>query len=124
MKITRFVPLIFTCLPNGYTHQAGNGISSLDLNGEVEEENSEEEEEERRRREASDRAILRAFREDESRRNAPLTQENAVRVMEAMRGVSFGGLAPDWAGRVPEDRWIDHLRRLRQSPQTTTTIQH
>ncbi|KAE8039350.1 hypothetical protein FH972_011771 [Carpinus fangiana] len=65
--------------------------------------------------------ILRAFREDESRRNAPLTPENATRVMEAMRGVSFGGVAPDWAGQVPEDQWIDRLRRLRQPPQRTST---
>ncbi|MED6179592.1 hypothetical protein PIB30_002417 [Stylosanthes scabra] len=114
----------FHQVPNGYCLQhngvAENGISSLDRNDVVEnksnssEDEEEEEEEERNRREE----IRRAFSEDESRRNAPLSEENATRVMEAMRGVSFGGVAPDWADRVPEDRWIDQLRRLRVSPST------
>lgn len=104
------------------SEEAENGISSLQINAEVEEKSSEDDGddgEEERMREAYDSAVLRAFREDESRRNAPLTPENAMRVMEAMRGVSFGGVAPDWAGRVPEDQWIDRLRRLRQSPRDT-----
>jgi hypothetical protein len=101
---------------------AENGIASLQVNDNVEEKSSEDEaEEEEEVREAPDSEILRAFREDESRRNAPLTPENATRVMEAMRGVSFGGVAPDWAGQVPEDQWIDRLRRLRQPPQRTST---
>lgn len=105
---------------------AENGIASLQVNDDVEEKSSEDEEEERMgpMREASDSDILRAFREDESRRNAPLTTENATRVMEAMRGVSFGGVAPDWVGQVPEDQWIDRLRRLRQPPQRTSSSLH
>ena len=61
----------------------------------------EEEEEEERMIEASESAIRRAFSEDENRRNAPLSAENAVRVMEAMRGVSFGGTVPAWAAQFP-----------------------
>ena len=107
---------------NGYyARQAENGISSLRLNDDVERSKSssenEEEEEEERTREAADSAVMRAFRDDENRRNAPLTQENAMRVMEAMRGVSFGGIAPDWADQVSESHWIDQLRRRRQPPQ-------
>ncbi|XP_057723947.1 uncharacterized protein LOC130939896 [Arachis stenosperma] len=98
---------------NGINGVAENGIWSLDQNDVVYEEEEEEEEERNRREE-----IRRAFSEDENRRNAPLSEENATRVMEAMRGVSFGGVAPDWADRVPEDRWIDQLRRLRLSPNT------
>lgn len=71
-----------------------------------------------REREAS---ISRAFREDESRRNAPLTAENASRVMDAMRGVRFPGSAPEWADEVAEDRWIDRLRRLRGENTATTS---
>ncbi|CAI9770774.1 unnamed protein product [Fraxinus pennsylvanica] len=101
--------------PNGYAsgHCMVNGFLSLDLSDEdeVEEEGSRETTE-------SQRAIERAFREDERRRQAPLTSENASRVMEAMRGVSFGGSTPDWAGRISEDQWIDRLRRLRQPPST------
>ncbi|KAK9124619.1 hypothetical protein Sjap_014221 [Stephania japonica] len=58
-------------------------------------------------------AISRAFSEDDRRRTAPLTPEAATRIRDAMRGVSFGGTPPDWAHSVPEDRWIDQLRRLR-----------
>lgn len=99
---------------------AENGIASLRVNDDVEEKSSEDEVEERIG-EASDSEILRAFREDESRRNAPLTPENATRVMEAMRGVSLGGVAPDWADQFSEDQWIDRLRRLRQPPQSTSS---
>lgn len=88
-------------------NQVENAVSSLRLN---------EDEDEERMREASDSAIRMAFREDETRRNAPLSPENAMRIMEAMRGVSFGGVAPDWTRIVSEDRWIDQLRRLRQTP--------
>lgn len=103
--------------------RAENGMTSLCLNDDVErnkscsEDEEEEEEEEERMRETADSAITRAFREDENRRNAPLTAENATRVMEAMRGISFGGVAPDWADRIPENQWIDQLRRPRQPPQ-------
>ncbi|KAJ9167437.1 hypothetical protein P3X46_022091 [Hevea brasiliensis] len=106
--------------------EAENGISSLHINGDMEQKSSssDEEEAEERVTEASDSAILRAFREDENRRNAPLTAENARRVREAMRGISFGGSAPDWAGRVPEDEWINQLRRLRQPPGPSTSVQN
>ncbi|PPR90513.1 hypothetical protein GOBAR_AA30169 [Gossypium barbadense] len=66
--------------------------------------------------------ISRAFREEERRRNAPLTAENAMRVREAMRGVAFAGLTPDWANQIPEDRWIDQLRRLRQPQRPSSTV--
>ncbi|XP_030464415.1 uncharacterized protein LOC115683906 [Syzygium oleosum] len=113
-------------LPNGYC--VDNGVSSLSVNDSFELKSSEEdeadddeeevaeEEEEERAREAYDAAMRRAFRDDETRRNAPLTPHAATRVMEAMRGVSFGGLAPDWAQSVPEDQWIERLQRLRQPP--------
>ncbi|KAM5583086.1 hypothetical protein ABKV19_003147 [Rosa sericea] len=109
-------------LPNGViVNQAQRGVSSLRLNDDVEGDNgssSEQEEEEVEIVGGSDSAITRAIREDESRRHAPLTPENATRVMEAMRGISFVGVAPDWADRIPEENWIDRLRRLRQSPQS------
>lgn len=62
--------------------------------------------------------------------NAPLTAENATRVMETLRRVSFAGVASDWVTRDPDDRWVDwatrdpdnrwvdQLRRLRQSSST------
>ncbi|RWW40922.1 hypothetical protein BHE74_00053623 [Ensete ventricosum] len=103
---------------------AESGISALDLNGggdavggssgglvqEVEDEEADEESV--RQREVS---ISRAFREDERRRSSPLTPENAARVLDAMRGVAFQGVPPDWAERVPEDQWVDRLRRMRGS---------
>ncbi|XP_009588455.1 uncharacterized protein LOC107771965 [Nicotiana tabacum] len=112
----------FHRLPNGYARCEENGISSLDLSdGEEDECKSEVEEEEEGIRAASDNAVQRALREDESRRNAPLTAENATRVMEAMRRVSFGGVAPNWTSEVPEDQWIVHLRRLREPPANAST---
>lgn len=112
-------------LSNGYhVIRAETGMSSLHLHEDLErnKSSSEDEDEEEEEEEAvrmgvtSDSAITRAFREDENRRNAPLTPENASRVMEAMRGISFTGLAPDWADQIPEHRWIDQLRRTRQPP--------
>ncbi|GMJ14832.1 hypothetical protein like AT1G07020 [Hibiscus trionum] len=107
-------------LSNGYINRVENGISSLHVGGVSTEE--EEEEEEERRREASATAIRKAFREEERRRNAPLTPENAMRVREAMRGVSFAGLTPDWANQIPEDRWIDQLRTLSQPQRPSGTV--
>ncbi|XP_047321352.1 uncharacterized protein LOC124925401 [Impatiens glandulifera] len=92
-------------LPNGCVNGIENGVN--------EEDEGSEDEEEIRNREVADSEIRRAFREDESRRNAPLTDQNASRVMAAMQGVSLGGLTPDWANRIPEDQWMDRLRRLR-----------
>lgn len=96
-----------------------NGVLSLDLS---DEDDIEEDDEEERIMEESDMAIQRAFREDETRRNAPLTPENSMRVIEAMRGVSFGGLAPDWAAQVPEDQWINQLRNLRRPSPATSGV--
>ncbi|KAH9701924.1 hypothetical protein KPL71_025163 [Citrus sinensis] len=106
-------------LPNGYYE-----AEVEHLNGDVEAKSSSEaeDEEEERIREESALAMRRAFREDENRRNAPLSQENARRVMDAMRRVSFRGLAPDWANRLSEDRWMDQLSRIRlQQPSTSST---
>lgn len=103
----------FHHLRNGWVE---NGVSSLDIRDDDHEDEEEEEEEATE----SERATERAFREDERRRNAPLTAENAVRVMEAMRRISFGGGAPDWAGQVPEDQWVDRLRRLRRPSSAAT----
>lgn len=101
---------------------------SLEITDGIEHEDNEgeNENEEEEIREILDSATMRAFSEDESRRNAPLSLENATGVMEAMHGVSFGGVTLDWVGLVPEDQWLDRLRRLRQPPQTSSssTIQN
>ncbi|KAK1359145.1 Serine/threonine-protein kinase rio2 [Heracleum sosnowskyi] len=84
----------FHPLANGYANCVENGVASLDLSDEEEDETVIV---------TSETTIQRAFIEDENRRNAPLPAENATRVMEAMRGISFAGLAPDLSGRVRED---------------------
>ncbi|KAL0367160.1 UNVERIFIED_CONTAM: hypothetical protein Sradi_3606100 [Sesamum radiatum] len=53
-------------------------------------------------------------------RNICLRVENAVRVMEAMRGVSFGTCVPNWESHVPKDQWIDQLWRLRKPLSATS----
>ncbi|XP_057774778.1 uncharacterized protein LOC130993758 [Salvia miltiorrhiza] len=101
--------------PNGWVE---NGVSSLDI---ISDEDADEDvEKEVEEATESERAIERAFREDEARRNAPLTAENSGRVMDAMRRISFGGGAPDWTGQIPEDQWIDRLRRLRPPSSATS----
>lgn len=78
---------------------------------------SDTEEEETETVTTPDSEIRTAFEEDERRRRSPLLVENAARVMEAMRAISFPGTAPDWASDVNEDRWVDQLRRLRSTSQ-------
>lgn len=101
----------FHQLPNGWMQ---NGVQSLDISDGDGGDGADEEDKEEEATESERAAIDRAYREDETRRNAPLPAENAVRVMEAMRRISFGGGAPDWAGQISEDQWIDRLRGLRR----------
>lgn len=107
-------------VPNGFAVHVmvKNGISSLDLNDIAEKSSSDEEEEQEEEEEERREDFERALREEENRRNAPLTIENATRVMDVMRRESFAGVVPDWAARDPNDRWVDQLRRLRQSSNT------
>ncbi|CAL9214003.1 unnamed protein product [Arabidopsis halleri] len=107
-----YLPIGGDGLSNGHCMipEAEEGISSISIN-----ENAESEEE--KETETEPEEIRRAFEEDERRRRSPLVAENAVRVMEAMRAISFHGTAPDWASDVNEDRWIDQLRRLRSTSQ-------
>lgn len=119
----------FHGLSNGNAHMVETDTAFADRSDRVERENEEaegedEEEEEERMRKASESATQRAFREDDSRRNAPLTPENAMRVMDAMRGVSFGSLAPDWASQIPENQWIARLQRMRRSLDSTSKTQN
>ncbi|CAL5398958.1 unnamed protein product [Camellia sinensis] len=72
---------VFPHLANGYSNPVEIGVSSIDLSDDKDTK-SNEEDDDKRMREVTDSAIRRAFREDESRRNAPLTAETATRVME------------------------------------------
>ncbi|CAH8354454.1 unnamed protein product [Eruca vesicaria subsp. sativa] len=103
-------------LSNGHCMipEAVDGISSVSINGNAEAKSDTEEETETVTV-TPDLEIRTAFEEDERRRRSPLLVENAARVMEAMRDISFPGTAPDWASDVNEDRWIDQLRRLRST---------
>ncbi|CAH2038707.1 unnamed protein product [Thlaspi arvense] len=103
-------------LSNGHCMipEAEDGISSISIHGDAEPKSEGEEDTET---ETPDSEIRTAFEEDERRRRSPLMVENAARVMEAMRAISFPGTAPDWASDVTEDRWVDQLRRLRSTSQ-------
>lgn len=96
--------------------EAVDGISSVSINGHAEAK-TDDTEEETETETTPDSEIRTAFEEDERRRRSPLQVENAARVMEAMRAISFPGTAPDWASDVNEDRWVDQLRRLRSTSQ-------
>ncbi|KAF2587944.1 hypothetical protein F2Q70_00038063 [Brassica cretica] len=101
-------------LSNGHCmiQEAVDGVSSISINVHAEAKSDTEEE-----TVTPDSEIRTAFEEDERRRRSPLLVENAARVMEAMRAISFPGTAPDWASDVNEDRWVDQLRRLRSTSQ-------
>lgn len=105
-------------LSNGHCmiQEAVDGVSSISINGNAEAKSDTEEETETVTV-TPDSEIRTAFEEDERRRRSPLLVENAARVMEAMRAISFPGTAPDWASDVNEDRWVDQLRRLRSTSQ-------
>ncbi|KAJ1695409.1 hypothetical protein LUZ63_012107 [Rhynchospora breviuscula] len=92
----------------------GNGISSLDLNSDEEEANEEEEDVVRE----SEASISRAFREDEQRRNTPLSADASERIMNLMRGIEFRGAPPAWVDRVSEEQWTDQIRRIRGETHT------
>ncbi|XP_028064220.1 uncharacterized protein LOC114267383 [Camellia sinensis] len=72
---------VFPHLANGYANPVEIRVSSIDLNDDEHTKSNKEDDDERMRG-VTDSAIRRAFREDESRRNAPLTVEMAMRVME------------------------------------------
>lgn len=98
--------------------EAVDGMSSVSINGHAEAKSDDTEVETETETETTpDSEIRTAFEEDERRRRSPLLVENAARVMEAMRAISFPGTAPDWASDVNEDRWVDQLRRLRSTSQ-------
>ncbi|THG22635.1 hypothetical protein TEA_028356 [Camellia sinensis var. sinensis] len=72
---------VFPHLANSYTNPIEIGVSLIDLSND-EDTKSNEEDDDERMREVTDSATWRAFREDESRQNAPLTAETTTRVME------------------------------------------
>ncbi|GMP41766.1 hypothetical protein CsSME_00011741 [Camellia sinensis var. sinensis] len=72
---------VFPHLANGYANPVEIGVSSIDLSDD-EDTKSNEKDDDARMFEVTDSAIWRAFREDVSHRNAPLTVETAARVME------------------------------------------
>ena len=72
---------IFSHLVNGYANPVEIGVSSIDLSDDKDTKSNEEDDDERMFK-VIDSAIQIAFREDESRRNAPLTAETATRVMD------------------------------------------
>ncbi|GMP32088.1 hypothetical protein CsSME_00006005 [Camellia sinensis var. sinensis] len=72
---------VFPHLANDYANSVEMGVSLINLSDD-EDTKSNEEDDDERMREVNDSAIRRVFREDESRRNAPLTAEMATRVIE------------------------------------------
>ncbi|KAF5946795.1 hypothetical protein HYC85_017023 [Camellia sinensis] len=75
---------VFPHLADGYSNPVEIGVSSIDLSDDKDTKSNEEDDDERMR-EVTDSAIRRAFREDKSRRNAPLTAETATKVMEGLK---------------------------------------
>lgn len=94
--------------------QVGN--SSVNENDSDGPEKDEEAEEEERRREEAEIAIREANMADLERRRAPLNPERRAAIINAMRGITLEGFRPDWADTVPENQWVDILRRPRESP--------
>ncbi|XP_028090559.1 uncharacterized protein LOC114290782 [Camellia sinensis] len=72
---------VFPHLANGYANPVEIGVFSIDLSDD-EDTKSNKEDDDERMREVTDLAIQKAFREDESCQNAPLTTETTTRVMD------------------------------------------
>ena len=96
---------IFPHFANGYANPVEIGVSSIDLNDD-EDTKSNEENDDERMREVTDSAIRRAFREDESRQNAPLMAETTTRVMEG-----WGPIILYWTKAPNSEDWVCQGRR-------------
>ncbi|XP_028105111.1 ribosome biogenesis protein ERB1-like [Camellia sinensis] len=80
-SLSNYDDYVFPHLANSYANPVKIGLSSIDLSVD-EDTKSNEEDNDERMREATDSAIRRTFKEDESRRNASLAVQTATRVME------------------------------------------
>lgn len=68
---------------------------------------------------AEDAAFQRAKEADDARRSAPLPPDRCQTIKTAMQSISLGGFRPKWADRVPEDQWINRLRKKSMSKNRT-----
>lgn len=58
-----------------------------------------------------DLAFQRAKEADDAHRLAPLPADRCQAIKNAMQSISLGGFRPEWADRVPEEQWVNRLRR-------------
>ena len=96
---------VFPHLANGYTNPIEIRVSSIDLSDD-ENTKSNEEDDDERMREVTDSAIWKALREDESRRNAPLTAERAMKGLEGC-----GPRILYWTKAPNSEDWVSQGRR-------------
>ncbi|CAL5326272.1 unnamed protein product [Camellia sinensis] len=106
---------VFPHLANGYANSVKIGVSSIDLSDDEDTKNNEEDDDERMF-EVTDSAIRRAFKEDESHRNAPLTAETKKRneKLGCLSGLKTDG-APGssvWSAIANDTRMAASLLRL------------
>ncbi|KAI5081135.1 hypothetical protein GOP47_0004318 [Adiantum capillus-veneris] len=62
------------------------------------------------RQHEEDIAVLRAKEEELACRSAPLPLERCEAIRIAMQSISLGGYRPEWADKIPEERWLHRLR--------------
>ncbi|MCO5552417.1 hypothetical protein L7F22_005928 [Adiantum nelumboides] len=83
-------------------HHAHNSYGAEDNVDDIDETERQHEE---------DTAMRRVKEEEHAHRSAPLPPERCEAIKTAMESISLGGYRPEWADSIPEEQWLNRLRR-------------
>lgn len=100
---------------------AAHGQHNLNLMGIHDDGNVDDDE--RQRQHEEDTALVRAIEAEDARRSAPLPPDRCQAIKNAMQSISLGGFRPEWADRVPEEQWVNRLKRKLMSKHPETEEQ-
>lgn len=92
-------------------HLSSHTHNNLDNGDDEENMDVADDVDESERQRLEDATFHRAKVADEARRLAPLPPDRCQAIKKAMQTISLGGFQPEWADKVPEEQWIDRLRR-------------
>lgn len=105
-------------------HLSSHSDNNLDTGDDEEIIDVEADVDEIERQRTEDAAFHRAKEADDARRLAPLPPDRCQAIKKAMQSISLGGFQPEWADKVPEEQWINRIRRKSTSKSTETENSH